>query len=114
MSSRSPLLYIDDILVAAEAIFSYTKEVDFNSFADDRMRYSAVIREFEIIGEAVSKLPDTLKSEYPDIRWQDMKDFRNILAHEYFGVDLEIVWNVVREDLPDLYRAIKQIRDDNE
>jgi len=114
MSKRNPLLYINDIIESAEAILSFTDSVEFDVFVGDRMRSSAVIREFEVIGEAVSKIPEDIKSNYPDIRWQEMKDFRNLLIHEYFGVDLEIVWNVVREDLPDLYRAIKQIRDDNE
>lgn len=73
------------------------------------MRYSAVIREFEIIGEAVGKLSEELKSRYPEIPWQDVKDFRNLLAHEYFGVDLEIVWNTIRDDLPQLLDAVQNI-----
>jgi uncharacterized protein with HEPN domain len=68
---------------------------------------SAVIREFEIIGEAVSKLPDDLKQKRPDIEWQDIKDFRNLLTHEYFGVDLEMVWRIIKDDLPSLLDAIR-------
>jgi uncharacterized protein with HEPN domain len=68
-----------------------------------------VIREFEIIGEAVSKLTPALKDDYPDIPWQDIKDFRNLMAHEYFGVDLEIVWNTVINDLPILMDAVQKI-----
>ena len=98
MSKRSPLLYILDILESAEAIFSFTDRIEFSDFVSDRMRYSAVIREFEIIGEAVSKLPDDLKTGNPGVNWQDIKDFRNLLAHEHFGVDLEIIWNVVKQD----------------
>jgi uncharacterized protein with HEPN domain len=79
------------------------------AFVQDRMRYSAVIREFEIIGEAVGKLPEELKGEYPEIPWQDIKDFRNLLAHEYFGVDLEIVWNTICDDLPMLMDAVQRI-----
>ena len=114
MSKRSPLLYILDILESAEAIISYTDRIEFSDFVNDRMPYSAVIREFEIIGEAVSKLPDDLKTDNPGVNWQDIKDFRNLLAHEYFGVDLEIIWNVVKQDLPDLYDTIKRIRNDHE
>jgi uncharacterized protein with HEPN domain len=113
MSDRSSLLYINDIIDSAEAIFSYTKGVDFSDFLRDRMRYSAVIREFEIIGEAVAKLPDDIKTKYPDVHWQDIKDFRNMLIHEYFGIDLEIVWNVVKEDLPTLYNTIKQVKEEH-
>ncbi len=75
----------------------------------DHITYSAVIREFEIIGEAVGKLPDNLKQRHPDIEWQDIKDFRNLLTHEYFGIDLEIVWKIVQDDLLGLLNAVKEI-----
>jgi uncharacterized protein with HEPN domain len=100
MSERSNRLYCLDILESGAAIHSYVAGIDFGAFSKDRMRYSAVIREFEIIGEAVGKLAVDLKQGYPDVPWQDIKDFRNLLAHEYFGVDLEIVWNTIRDDLP--------------
>ena len=93
MSERPQLLCCQDILESATAIQSYVQGATFEAFVQDRMRYSAVIREFEIIGEAVGKLSGDLKGGYPEIPWQDIKDFRNLLAHEYFGVDLEIVWN---------------------
>ncbi len=73
------------------------------------MRSAAVIREFEIIGEAVGKLPDELKSRFPDIPWREIKDFRNLLIHEYFGVDLEIVWDAIRAELPPLLSAARSI-----
>lgn len=74
-------------------------------FSQDRMRYAAVIREFEVIGEAVAKLPEILKAQYQDVPWREIKDFRNILIHEYFGVDLRIVWNAIHQDLPLLLAA---------
>ncbi|AJF07654.1 HepT-like ribonuclease domain-containing protein [Geoalkalibacter subterraneus] len=109
MSKRTESLYLRDMKEAAEAILSYTQGVTYDAFKNDRMRHSAVIREFQIIGEAVGKLGDSIKKAYPHIAWQDIKDFRNLLIHEYFGVDLEIVWNVVQEDLPTLYEAIQAI-----
>lgn len=109
MSERPLLLYCQDILDSGSAILSYVHGVTFDGFAHDRMRYSAVIREFEIIGEAVGKLPAGLKDSYPEIAWQDIKDFRNLLAHEYFGVDLEIVWNAIHNDLPVLLDAVQKI-----
>ena len=87
----SDALYVRDIKAAIEAIFSYIRGITFDDFKFDRMRYSAVIREFELIGEAVGNLADNVKENYPHIAWQDIKDFRNLLIHEYFGVDLEIV-----------------------
>jgi len=98
MSERLPRLYLDDLLEAGRAIQSYIGETSFNEFTSDRMRQSAVIREFEIIGEAVGKLPDTLKEQVPAVAWQDLKDFRNLLVHQ-FGVDLAIVREVIHKDL---------------
>jgi len=109
MSERSQLLYCQDILESGTAIQSYVQGTTCDAFVQDRMRYSAVIREFEIIGEAVGKLSEELKGGYPEIPWQDVKDFRNLLAHEYFGVDLEIVWNTIRDDLPMLMDAVQKI-----
>jgi uncharacterized protein with HEPN domain len=109
MSERPQLLYCQDILESGAAIQSYVKGITVDAFVQDRMRYSAVIREFEIIGEAVGKLPMELKAGYPDLPWQDIKDFRNLLAHEYFGVDLEIVWNTIHHDLPLLMDAVQEM-----
>ncbi|MBW6511491.1 MAG: DUF86 domain-containing protein [Desulfuromonadaceae bacterium] len=109
MSERSDRLYCQDILESGAAIHSYVAGIDFETFVRDRMRYSAVIREFEIIGEAVGKLSADVKQAYPGVPWQDIKDFRNLLAHEYFGVDLEIVWNTIQLNLPMLMDAIQRM-----
>lgn len=107
MSKRHFRLYCEDILDSASAIIEYVEGLNYEGFRYDRKTYSAVIREFEIIGEAVGKLPDDLKQSREDIEWQDIKDFRNLLTHEYFGVDLEIVWKIIRDDLPILIDATK-------
>ncbi|MBS3810135.1 MAG: DUF86 domain-containing protein [Desulfobacterales bacterium] len=83
--------------------------MSFEDFCQDRKTYTAVIREFEIIGEAVGKIPDAIRNDYKNIEWQDIKDFRNLLIHEYFGVDLEIVWKIIQEDLPDLLKAAREL-----
>lgn len=108
MSERSQHLYCRDILDAGSALLSYVEGVDYETFLSDRMRVSAVIREFEIIGEAVGKLAMPLKESHPDIPWQDIKDFRNLLIHEYFGVDLQIVWNTIHTELPILLDAVRK------
>jgi uncharacterized protein with HEPN domain len=109
MSERDFRLYCADILDSGIAIIGFVKGLKFEEFCKDRKTYSAVIREFEIIGEAAGKLPDESKRSRPDIEWQDIKDFRNLLTHEYFGVDLEIVWKIIQEDLPDLLDAVREI-----
>lgn len=100
MPERDLHLYLADILDSGSAIMEFVKGLSFEEFCNDRKTYSAVIREFEIIGEASGKIPDELKIGYSDVEWQDIKDFRNLLIHEYFGVDLEIVWKIIQDDLP--------------
>ncbi|NWG31103.1 MAG: DUF86 domain-containing protein [Rhodocyclaceae bacterium] len=105
MLERDCHLYLSDIQDSGQAILSYVADIDFERFSKDRMRQAAVIREFEIIGEAAGKLPEDLKACYPQVPWRDIKDFRNLLIHAYFGVDLRIVWNTIEQDLPKLLAA---------
>ena len=109
MSERDPRLYLHDILDAGNAIIEYTKGLSYEQFSKDRKTVSATLREFEIIGEAIGKLPEPLKKQHPEIYWQDIKDFRNLLIHEYFGVDLEIVWNILQQDLPPLIKVVTEL-----
>ena len=109
MSKRDPRLYCDDILESGSAILDFIQQMSFEEFCDDRKTYSAVIREFEIIGEAVGKLPQSLRERRSDVEWQDIRDFRNLLIHEYFGVDLEIVWKIIKDDLPVLIDSVKEL-----
>lgn len=109
MPERDARLYMNDIMESAQAIQEYVKGFTLEGFIHDRKTYSAVIREFEIIGEAVGKLPDEIKQQHPKVPWQDIKDFRNILTHEYFGIDLEIVWQVIHDELPLLFDAVKDL-----
>lgn len=108
--SKKDQLFLDDILESAQAIQRYVENIDLLTFIKDRKTYSATIREFQIIGEAVDNISRDIKSNYPKTAWQDIKDFRNILIHEYFGIDLELVWNVIQEDLPELINIAKEIK----
>jgi len=107
--SRKIELYIQDILESIDAIEEYTKYIDYNFFEKDRKTYSATIREFTIIGEAISKIIDILIEKEPSYPWRLIKDFRNLIVHEYFGVDSEIVWDLVKNELPILKEIIKKI-----
>jgi uncharacterized protein with HEPN domain len=112
MSERDFRLYLADILESGNAILEFTKGMSFETYRNDRRTCSAVIREFEIIGEAVGKLPDEMKQRHPDVEWQDIKDFRNLLIHEYFGVDQEIVWKIIQDDLPGLINCVRKSFDE--
>jgi len=109
MYNKKILLYLHDIKDSINAINNYITSMTFDEFINDRKTYMAVIREFEIIGEAVKNIPDNIKTKYPDIQWRDIVDFRNLLIHQYFGVDLEIVWKTIHEDLPPLKNTIEDI-----
>ena len=109
MSERGYRLYLPDVVDSLLAIDSYLVGVNYEMFAADRKTYSATLRELEIIGEAVSKVPDGVKSRYPEINWRLIKDFRNVLAHQYFAVNLDIVWDVVCHKLPELHRQIELV-----
>jgi len=104
-------LYLNDIVESINAINSYTNQINFEEFQNSRKTFSATIRELEIIGEAVGKLSDSIKKKYPDVKWRDIKDMRNILIHEYFGVDLGIIWKVIQQDIPKLEKITKSILD---
>ncbi|MEJ5299895.1 MAG: DUF86 domain-containing protein [Thermodesulforhabdaceae bacterium] len=106
---RDPKLYLRDILEAIKAIEKFVKDVDLESFKNDDMRSSAVIRKFEIIGEAARNIPDTVKQKYPYIPWKDIIGMRNRLIHFYFGIKYELVWETIKVDIPHLKKQIQEI-----
>lgn len=109
MSKRNERLYLTDILDSIIGIEVYINNMTADEFANDRKTYNATIREFEIIGEAVKHLSPQATIKYPHVEWQDIIDFRNLLIHEYFGVDLEMVWNIIMDDLPGLKAAVEKL-----
>ncbi len=98
--------YIADILNAAREVEEFTHGADFHSFATDRKTVNAVIRSLEVMGEAAKRIPDDIRQQYPTVPWRRMAAMRDKLIHEYSGVDLEIVWTVVKEELPPVMPGI--------
>lgn len=109
MSKRDSKLYIEDILDSANAIKEFVLDISFEEFSQDRKTYSATIREYIIIGEAVSTLIDILEDKFPDYPWRMVKDFRNFIVHEYFGVDTRVVWDLTKLELDELIDRVKQL-----
>ncbi len=107
---RDDTLYIKDIIESIKAIEKYIENIDYNHFIENRMIYSATIRELESIGEATGKISQETKEKYPNIDYRTIKDFRNVLAHEYFGVDMQIIWGIVTEKLSSLKEEILKIK----
>jgi uncharacterized protein with HEPN domain len=93
-------LRIADILDAITAVENFTAGMDYDTFAEDRKTVDAVLHNLMTIGEAATRVPDEVVAAYPEIPWRDMRDMRNIIVHEYFGVNRRIVWYTVRENLP--------------
>ena len=103
---RDYKLYLDDIIEAAKRIEKYTKGLTLEKFKRDNLIVDGVVRNLEIIGEAVKNIPANVKNKHPDIEWKKIAGLRDILAHEYFGIDIDILWDIVENKLPDLKKEI--------
>ncbi len=106
MSKREAKLYIEDIKSSIEKIESYVKGLNFDEFVRDNMAVDAVVRNLTVIGEAAKNIPEEIKIKNPDIAWDEAISMRNKITHEYFGVDEEILWKTIIEDLPVLKAQI--------
>ncbi|WP_373515883.1 DUF86 domain-containing protein [Persicitalea sp.] len=109
MSNRSPALLIGDILASGAKIVNYTEGLSFKEFVDNPMVLDAVIRNFEIIGEAANRLPVEFRDNYSCVDWRRIRGFRNRIVHDYFGVDYRIVWEIKENFLPELISQLEQI-----
>jgi len=109
MSKRSVKLLLEDILEAIENIQNYTLKNSFEEFMTDQKTKDAVVRNFEIIGEAASKLPKEFRKDNPQIDWPGVIGFRNVLVHNYFGIDYHIVWTIKTDHPPKLVKEIRSL-----
>ena len=101
MSEREELLLLDDILNAGEKILRFSEGMNFQQFMEDEKTQDACIRNFEIMGEASKYISEETMISNPEISWRKMAGYRNLLIHEYFGVNLEIVWDIIENELTD-------------
>jgi uncharacterized protein with HEPN domain len=111
---RNSKLYLKDILEALSAIERFVEGVEFEDFKKNDEKSSAVIRKFEIIGEATKNVPEEIKQIYPDVPWKEMAGFRDKLIHFYFGIKYEIVWQTIKNRIPQIKLLIQKILNDLE
>lgn len=109
MKKRDYRDYLQDIAEAVNDIEAFTRGLTCAAFAGDRKTINAVVRSVEIIGEAAKKLPPSLKNRHAAIPWKKMAGMRDKLIHEYFGIDLDILWQTVKKDIPALKSAIGRL-----
>lgn len=110
MSKRSDLLLLEDILNSIRKIEIYIGSQSFEEFDTDEKTKDAVIRNFEIIGEASARISENLKASSDEIPWPKLKSFRNRIAHEYIGIDYEIVWHLIKHELPKLAAQLNSVQ----
>lgn len=110
MSNRSLTLYLADITSAIEKILSYTEKLSYEEFENDPKTIDAVVRNIEIIGEAAKNIPQEIRLKHVEIPWKEIIGTRSKVIHEYFGVDVEILWKTVTEDIPKLKLQISRIK----
>lgn len=106
---RNYRLYLKDIFDAMEAIERFVEGMEFEDFKRDDKTSSAVIRKFEIIGEATKNLPDSIKEKYTSIPWREMAGMRDRLIHFYFGIKYDLVWKTIKEVIPQVKHLIRKI-----
>jgi uncharacterized protein with HEPN domain len=106
---RGDAIYIQDMLTAIGRILDYTANLNYDQFFFDNKTIDAVVRNMEVLGEASSKMSKELKSKYTDFPWDQMYFMRNKMIHEYFGIDLEIIWDIIKNHLPNNKEQLKNI-----
>lgn len=112
MSKRSNHELLVDILECIDKIKRYTQDMSFEQFSGDEKSIDAVVRNFEIIGEAANRVDETIKRKYASVEWRRIIGLRNRIVHEYFGIDLQIIWTIIEENMDAFKFEIEEIIDE--
>src|SRR3989344_5883077 len=106
---REVILFLEDILKSIKLIEEYVGNIPKEEFTSNQKLQDSVVRRLEIIGEAVKNIPDSFRKKYPEIEWKEIAGTRDRIIHAYFIVDLNIVWEIIKKDLPKFKKEIKKI-----
>ena len=110
MSRRDPLVLLEDIMLAIQKISRYTSQMDQDAFLKDELVIDGVARNLEIIGEAARQLPEEFRRNHAEVPWTQIAGLRNRIVHDYFGLDLEIIWEIIQHDLPELEKRVHALQ----
>lgn len=114
MRSKDALVFIRHILDNIEKVETFSKGLTKETLSKNELKQYAIVRSIEIIGEAVKNIPPSIKNKHSNVPWKDISGTRDILIHHYFGVDLNIVWDIVKKELPKLKQQIKKIKEEQD
>lgn len=110
MTFKDDSIFVEHILESIEAVEKFSKGMTRSELVKNRLKQSAIIREIEVIGEAVKNISKSIKEKYKNISWREISGTRDKMIHHYFGIDLEIVWEIVKIGLPELKKQMIKIR----
>ena len=111
--SRKWPFYIKDMIVFSERILVYTEDFSQAEFVESGLNYDATLRNLELIGEAATHIPETIRAAYPKIPWRQIIATRNRLIHGYLGIDNDTLWSIIQSDIPSLLPQLTEVRDDH-
>jgi uncharacterized protein with HEPN domain len=107
--SRDVSQFLADIELACKKVLRFTAGVTYKQFTHDDEKYDAVLRNLEVIGEAVKHIPNEIREKYPHVKWRKIAGFRDIVAHEYFGISDDLIWDIVQNEIRPLLKSVKII-----
>ncbi|MBA7620365.1 hypothetical protein ES703_27714 [subsurface metagenome] len=110
MKEKNDMAFIEHVLDSINAIEKFSKNITKKELISNRLKQSAIIREIEIIGEAVKNISNRTKERHKEVAWKEIIGTRDKIIHHYFGVDMNIIWKILREDLPELKRQMQNIK----
>ena len=110
MSEREWGFYLDDMIKFCEKVLSYTERLDHDGFEADEKSYDATLRMLELLGEAATHIPEAIRETSPAIAWRQVVATRNRLIHGYLGIDNDILWSIIQDDIPVLLQELKKFK----
>ncbi len=113
MSEREWRFYLDDMIKFCEKVLCYTEQLDQDGFETDEKAYDATLRKLELIGEAATRIPERVRETSPEIPWRQVVATRNRLIHGYLGIDNDILWSIIQDDIPVLLQELKKLKMEN-